>query len=125
MAGKHIRFAELLEQHVTNVITKKFMHEALTPALMRDMRDTIKTTVGIVFDRSNHSLTPAALGWLSNQFFKAIKVNGDEKISEQIIMNDYNLSQLSYHDIELLRNLFNETDLRWVLEEEYKRRTLA
>lgn len=125
MQGNHIRFAQLLELHVTNVITKKFVNEQLTPLLMRQIREAIRAAIENVFVKSKHNLSNAALTWLTDQYFKAIKLNGEMTMSDQVVIHEYKLSQLPYHDIELLRNLFNETAMAPELEKEYRTRSLA
>lgn len=127
--GKRIRFSELLELHVNNVISRKFTRKdpkdqvELTPDLMREIRDAILEAIGNVFAKSNHKLTPEAVSWLSNKFFKAVQINSNQTMSDLVVINEYKLSQLPYHDVELLRNLFNETALEEELEEEYRRRS--
>ena len=123
MEGKSVRFAQLLTLHVNNVIQKNFINESLTPELMRSVHACIRKTIDEVFMQSSHKLSADARGWLSNQFFKAIQVNGDQRMGDLVVFNEYKLADLPYHDIELMRNLFNETALNAELEGEYRRRS--
>jgi len=123
--NKRVRFAELLELHISNVIKKDFLNRALTPTLMREIRETVRTQIDKVFIPSKHNISPHARLWLADQFFKSIKFNGSESMDEQVIIHEYKLSELPYSDVQLLRNLFNETSLAEVLEEEYVRRSAS
>ena len=125
MAKKQIRFAELLTLHVNNTIKKQFLNESLTPQLLRSMRDCVHRTISDVFMRSSHTLSPKALNWLSNQYFKSIKLNGSDTVEDITVFNDYPLSELTFSDVQLMRNLFNETALSTQLEEEYRRRSTS
>lgn len=119
---KRIRFAELLELHISNIIKKRFVNEQLTPVLMRQIRETIREQITTVFDRGNHKLEVKSITWLTDQYFKAVKLNS-ELMEELIILNEYKLTELPYHDIQLLRNLFTNTRLSAALDEEYVRRS--
>lgn len=123
--AKPIRFAQLLTLHVNNTIKTNFLNEQLTPDLMKSVRDCIRKTISDVFQRSTHKLETESLNWLSNQFFKAIEVNGDQKMGDLVVINEYKLADLPYHDIQLMRNLFNETLLSNELEDEYRRRSAS
>lgn len=123
MADKYIRFVELLEGYLVKVLQKKFGKVTLTNEMLREMRDEIRTRVDGVFDKSSFKLTPEARGWVSNQFFKTIKVSEDQIINDVVVINEYKLSAMPYSDIELLKNLFNETIMGQELLEEYKLRS--
>ena len=55
--GKHIRFHQLLETHLNSIIQKRFVNRALTPEMMREMRNAIHETIGGVFAKSSHKLS--------------------------------------------------------------------
>jgi hypothetical protein len=123
-----IRFAQLLEQHLNNQIAKKFNKSTVNNETLHQMHASIKEQVDGVFKKSTHTVTQPGLDWLSNQFFKymSLKTNeGKKVIGELVIFNEYNLADLPYSDIQLLRNLFNETQMGPELEDEYKRRSAA
>jgi len=127
MAGKNVRFAQLLEIHVSNVITKKYVTDKecfVTSDFFKEVRETVKSTIEGVFAKSSHKLSTEAMVWLSDQYFKAIKING-AMMGEQVIINEYKLSSMPYSDIELMRNLFNESAIGVALEEEYRTRSQA
>jgi hypothetical protein len=125
MDGKPIRFSQLLELHLNNVVKKKFTSCQLTSAVLCELRETLREQVSNVFAKGKHRLTFEALVWLTDQYFKAVKVNDDKTVEELIVINEYKLDALPYCDIELLHNLFNETKLGPMLEEEYRRRNLT
>jgi len=127
MAGKNVRFAQLLEIHISNVITKKYITDKesfVTANFFKEVRETVKSTIEGVFAKSKYKLGTEALVWLSDQYFKAVKING-AMMGEQVIINEYKLSSMPYSDIELMRNLFNESAIGVVLEEEYRSRSQA
>jgi hypothetical protein len=128
MEGKQIRFAQLLELHVVNTVSKKFANTTVNNDTLHAMRDAIHEQVVGVFKKSKQQPGEVALRWLSNQLFKNISLNtndGKKLINELVIFNEYKLSELPYSDLQLLRNLFNETVMGSELEEEYRRRSAA
>ena len=130
MEGKPIRFAELLELHIINQVNKKFAGQKrqLDNAALHEIRDLVKEQVYGIFRKSTHTVTDLGLNWLSNQVFKTLQIGtteGKKPINELVIFNEYKLSELPYSDIQLLRNLFNETTMATELEEEYRKRSAA
>jgi len=127
--GKPIRFAQLLELHIVNQINKKFAQAVVDNTTLHGMRDMIREQVHGIFKKSTHSVTEEGLNWVANQLFRNITLgttDGTKKpINELVIMNEYKISDLPYSDIQLLRNLFNETRMGPELEAEYKRRSAA
>lgn len=119
---KSTRFYQLLEFRLNDTLKKKFLHEALTPTLMRSIRESIAKQLDDVFSRSSFKLSQPALAWLGDQYFKGIKLNSDQVMSDQVVINEYNLSELEFNDIQLLRNLFLETTMGHELDEEFRRR---
>ena len=116
------RFAQLLTQHIGNTVSRRYTGTQLTDAALHEMRHTIRTIIDSVFDRSTHKLSETGRAWLTNQLFKRIKVNDDKQVVDLIVINEYNLSQLTYHDVELLSGLFDQTDLAAELNDEYRTR---
>ncbi len=126
--GKPIRFAQLLELHLNNQVNKKFSDAVVNNETLHEMRALIKEQVNGIFKKSSHAVTQPGLDWLSNQLFKHVSLvtsEGKKLISELVIFNEYNLTSLPYSDIQLLRNLFNETQMGPELEEEYRKRSAA
>ncbi len=123
--AKRIRFHQLLEIQLNNTLKKKFVNEALTPELMRSIRESIRQQLDDVFGKSRFKLSPNAMTWLGDQFFKAIRLNDDQLMSDQVVINEYNLSELEFNDIQLLRNLFLETRMGPDLDAELKRRSAS
>jgi len=119
---KHIRFYQVLEVRLNDIL-KRFFNEPLTPKVMHEMRNTIRQQLEDVFMKSRFRLTPIALSWLTDQYFKGIKINDNQMMNDQIIINEHPLSELQFNDIELMRNLFSETTMGEALEEEYRKRT--
>jgi len=130
----HIRFAELLELHITQQINKKFTGEVkLDNQTLHEMRDLVKDKIYGVFKKSSHKVTDAGLDWLVNEVFKHLTVKGTDgdgkpvtqHVYELVVFNEYKLDALPYSDIQLLRNLFNQAPYGKLLEEEYRRRSAA
>ncbi len=118
-----IRFHQLLEIQINNIIKSKFTGSALTPLVMREIREAIKTQLVDVFSKSKFGLSPGALIWLCDQYFKAIKINDTQMMSDTVVINEYKLSELEFNDIKLMRNLFLETRLGSELDKEFQRRS--
>ena len=125
--SSQVRFATLLEKRINELLRSKFTLDDLKldkPTLDR-VKATIQDCVNGIFSRSKSRLSPDAVGWLSNQIFKhiKIKVGGEDTcLGEQVCFNDYDLKDLPLSDVELLRSLFNEVAFGTPLEEELQRR---
>lgn len=89
------------------------------------MFDVIKSTISGLFDKSNYKLTVEAISWLSTQYFKAIKVNAADKISDLIVTNEHSLSAMPYDDIKLMNDLFADAAVGTDLVVEMKKRSLS
>lgn len=122
MEKKHIRFSQLLEVHLKGVL-KRFLHEQLTPEVLRSIRDSIQSAIADVFEKSSHKLDARSINWLAHRYFAAVKVNDDQSINDMVVINEYKLSELPYDDIVLMRNLFDRTILAPDLDAEYRLRS--
>lgn len=126
---KHVRFAELLRITLNNKIKKKFSDgRVLDNAVLHEVRDCVRETITDVFAKSKHALSEKAREWVANQYFKSIEVGTSEgkvSINELIVLNDHKLSDMSFSDIQLMTNLFNETSMYGELQEEYRRRSTS
>lgn len=122
---KPVRFHQLLEQQLNAILKKRFLNEALTPPKLREIREAFREQISGVFEKSTRRLSPKATTWLTDQYFKAVKVNDDQLMTDMVVLNEYKLSELEFNDIQLLRNLFNETIMGPELEAEYRRRNVS
>lgn len=120
-----IRFHQLLEVQLNNMIRKQFVNEQLTPEKMRSIREAIRQQLIDVFSKSRFKLTSNAITWLCDQYFKSIRINDDQLMSDQVVINEYRLDELEFNDIQLLRNLFLETRMGPELDAELRRRSAS
>lgn len=117
-----IRFHEILEMRLRSTM-KKFVGKDLNPIVLRAVRNAMFDDVKRVITSSSIKLSEQALGWITNQYFKNTGLNGEEgTINELVIVNDYQLSSFSDHDVTVLDNLFNDTFFGDQLEVERSRR---
>ncbi len=129
--GQSVRFVQLLETHINTKLQKEFKNEQLTIELLKKVRDQLRVSLSEIFCKhEKYRLSENAVNWLANQYFASIKVgiDADKKdihVYDLVVINDYNLSELPYHDVELLNNLYSTTVAPWVtsLKEEYEKRT--
>ncbi len=119
-----VSFHGLLEQRF-NIALKKFEYRALTPELMRQIYAEIRWIVDGVFSVSRHKLSREATTWLANQYFKSIKINDDQLMDDNVVFNEYNLSELEATDIQLLYSLFHHTRLGQELADELRTRNAS
>lgn len=123
---KKRRFYELLETHLTVVLNQKFPNgTSVDDGVLRLMFDTIKSTITGLFDQSSHKLTAEALSWLSTQYFKGVRVNAEDRVSDLIVTNEHDLALMPYDDIKLMNDLFAEASVGEALVTEMKRRSLS
>lgn len=126
---KHVRFAELLRLALNTKIKKKFASgQTLDHVMLREIRDCVRDTVTEIFSKSKHPISEQAMHWVANQYFKSIQLgttDGTKTMGDLIVINDHNLGDMSFTDIQLMKNLFNETDMSIALNEEYRRRSAS
>lgn len=123
-ADKRIRFHQLLEVKL-NTALKPFLFKELTPPTLRQIRETLREQIDGVFSKSKFKLSDRATTWLTDQYFKAIKINDDQQMTDMVVLNEYKLSELDFNDIQLLRNLFLETKMGPELDAEFRRRNAS
>ena len=115
------RFVDLLGHRIEDLINRNHSSDALTPESMRSIRDTIRDTIDSVFLKSDRlNLSANARSWLADQYFKRIKINENQCISDVVVMHEHTLSQLTRDDVELLRTLFTGTELGQQLANELR-----
>lgn len=122
--SKHVRFYQLLEIQLDNIV-KKFFNKQLTPSSMRSIREAIHQQLRDVFSKSRFKLSANALVWLTDQYFKRIKLGSDQVMSDQVVINEYKLNELEFTDIQLLCNLFAEDQMGPELDAELLRRSVS
>jgi hypothetical protein len=124
MSGdKQIKFHQLLENQFNKILQRDFCGKSLTPDVLRELREAIKKQIQSVFTVSQFKLSENAMSWLGDQYFKEIKIDEDQMMTDMVIMNEYLLSDLELNDIKLLLNLFNDTKLGVSINAEMKRRS--
>jgi hypothetical protein len=116
-----MRFYRLLELRLADVAQQLIFRE-VTENVLREVRDAIFTEIRDLFAKSNHRLSFEALSWLSDQYFKALKINNDVTVAELIVLNEYKLADMSFSDVQLLHQLYHGTRLGTELDVEYTRR---
>ena len=123
--SNNIKFYKLLEVHLDNVLQKTLKsseHKELNPLLMREIRNNLRSSIEQVFNKSKYKISTEAITWLTDQYFKRIKINDSQVMSDQVVINEYKLSELTQTDIQILRDLFVEVDFGQSLEDELKTR---
>lgn len=114
---------ERLDKQLRTVL-EKYLREPLTPITMKCIREDIIFCVKTLLSEETITET-APIYWLSDFIFKRIKLNGDMLMSDQVVINEYKLSELSTTDIFVLERLFRDTDIGNELEKERAKRLLS
>lgn len=124
MENQSTRFARMLEHHILETARKYFNGDQLVEPTLKALHHVIRDRIDRLFAASSYKLTPEARSWLTDQLFKAIRLQHDELVGEYVIMNEYRLDQLTAFDVELLHRLFKDTPtMGQPLEEEIQRRS--
>jgi hypothetical protein len=114
---------ERLDKQLRTIL-EKYLYEHLTPITMKCIREDIIFCVKTLL--SEEAITKTApIYWLSDFIFKRIKLNGDMLMSDQVVINEYKISELSTSDIFVLERLFHDTDIGNELEKERVKRLLS
>jgi hypothetical protein len=115
-----VKFYRLLETYVKRLLDA-YSGKDLTPDLMHSIRNTIHDRVASVFNQSKQNVSDKAVRWLTDQLFKSIKVD-DMHMADLVVINEYVLSELNDHDVQLLHDLFCETTFGFMLTDELRTR---
>lgn len=116
------RFAELLAQYIQDTVQNKFGQSPVDPATMRQIRQVVNEKVTSIFQRSSYKLSDVGLSWLTNQLFKRIRIGPDVAMADLIVINEHKLCELTTSDVQLLRDLCDQTDMLAELDAELKLR---
>lgn len=123
-------FAFLLEDHLSKIAIKRLSNSDLSPKALRLAHTDMLNLVTLIFKKSSHfDIDRMSVEWLTSQFFQAIKCTmpdgGEVLVRDLVVFNDHPLQALSFHDIELMRNLFSATSFGDKLDAEYKKRSAS
>jgi hypothetical protein len=121
---KNVRFYHLLEMRLDAVV-KEFLGKAITSTTIKEIRNAMLQTIDNIFSKSRFKLSKEAMTWLTDQYFKGIQLNAEYVMNDQVIINEYKLSELTLDDVVLLNKLFNETSMGEALNEEMNRRNVS
>jgi len=121
---KNVRFYELLEVRLLSEFRKKFLLQPLNADLVDKTRLLFNEIITNIFSQSKYTLTPAAVTWISEQFLKTVKID-DVALVNTLSEEQVKLSELSFDEIQLFKNLFDVTVLGPELRAEYQRRNLS
>jgi hypothetical protein len=119
-----IKFHQMFEIQLNNVLVNEFQNQSITPEIMRAMRECIRTEIEKVFSKSRHDISSNAKTWLTDQYFKSIKIGNNQVMSDQVVINEYRLDELEQSDIKTLFSLYHNTDLGNSLKEEIQNRKM-
>jgi len=117
------RFYVLLHEQLSKNVNKLSLSDTLTPEQMRLIRNTVFGTIEGVFSKAQRPISRQAMTWLTDQYFKSIKINETQLMSDEVVINEYNLAELKNHDIEVLYELFADTKIGIDLSTEQSRRS--
>lgn len=117
------RFYVLLHEQLSKNVNKLSLSDTLTPEQMRLIRNTVFGTIEGVFSKAQRPISRQAMTWLTDQYFKSIKINETQLMSDEVVINEYNLAELKNHDIEVLYELFADTKIGVDLSAEQSRRS--
>jgi len=124
-----LKFYSLLEDRISKILVTEFSIKKLsdlTPETLRSIRDRIKQEITTLFENTNQDLSSPARIWLTDQFFKSIRISDSQMISDLVVIHEYELSDLTNSDISVLKNILFETKLFDKLKVEHdKRQTLS
>jgi hypothetical protein len=94
---------ERLDKQLRTIL-EKYLYEHLTPITMKCIREDIIFCVKTLL--SEEAITKTApIYWLSDFIFKRIKLNGDMLMSDQVVINEYKISELSTSDIFMVLDI--------------------
>lgn len=105
------KFYESLELQISRLVQQEFAGQSLTPELLKKARGALLTKITEAFSNGAHKASPAAISWVTSQYFNSIKLNNGAQLKEMIIANDYTLAELPTSDIKILKSLFSETSI--------------
>ena len=119
-----MKFYQLLEKRLNDKIKNLSSENESKELDVRLVRNTMRKAIDDIFSKSTHKLSHEATTWLTDQYFKAIKINEDQVMNDQVYINEYKLDELKNSDIKLLHDLFSSTKLGVDLNVELQKRTI-
>lgn len=118
------RFAEMIDIVLTKIIGAYVGWEGNARDFLQEVRHVIFERLNEIFARCNFRLSERSVRWLSDEYFKRVKLNGAQQVGELIILSDeVDVKTIPGSDLEIMTNLFDETDFADVLVKEKRRRS--
>lgn len=121
-------FVELLTKTLNNLLTEKFVGQPINNVTLHQIKQEIKDLLTTTFNKSKTNLSPISIEWLTTTYFKSAFISagsaGNTYISEQIVSNDHQPSDLPLVDVRIISTLFHDTDVGDIMSEELNKRKL-
>lgn len=119
---KHVRFYELMETKLNAVLKSVKLDGDLTKSTLSTVRNAIYEELNAVINKNKTRLTDEAVWWLTDMYFKSIKINDSMFMSDQVVIHERTMGDLSFNDVILLSDLYNDHSFGTELLAERKRR---
>lgn len=104
------KLAHVLHTKIDSAMTE-FMGQSFVRETITQMKEIIQSLVIKTFNDGAETLGPKAVSWLTNQFLRNVKgkdEDGEFLLSEVVLFNDYELSELKHDDVVLLESTFRD-----------------
>lgn len=101
----------------------EFLNEAITPPVLHKIHNVVRQTLDEILEADGrYRLGSIARSWITDQCFKAIKINS-EQVRDMIVTNDYTLLEIETIEISTMYDFLYDTIMADDLEKELKRRS--
>lgn len=111
-----ITFHDSLQHAVISTVRERFIFSEFSPATLKSMRESIKECVRTHVESRSLLLGEAAVTWLTDQFFKRLRVNAEQLIADLVVINEWSVRELAGNDIITLSDLLRGSPLEKEIE---------
>lgn len=124
MTKEDVEFNQLLEDRLTEKLAS-FLSKSLTSDIVRQIRNSFKHVINTTCSEYKLNLSEEAVVWVTDQYFKSIKINDNLLMNEQVVINEYQLTELDLGDIVLLYSNFGGSSFGDEITKEFNKRTMS
>lgn len=81
----------------------------INPDVLREIRDVTREVIDAALLTHKVTLSENSRQWVSNQYFRSIRLTSEHTINELVYINDHELKSLPTKDITTMLALFQST----------------
>ena len=114
-------FIAMLEKYLESALKSKFVFETLNRDTLHSIKHEIHERFTKIFAECDFHVSDKSIQFIVDEYFSGVVINGTA-LSEMLIINPARADDVPTHDLDVLINLFRDTNIGDKLEESQRKR---